>query len=210
MPSFKGESPRFVKAARYRGPAGWSVTGLAFLRHRTLVRFRMTKSAVPPVGHIGTDLVTGGTILGQAGVPPFKSKSRLLGVVEVRQIERSDVGVDALMLLVAGFAIPGDLAVDAFFGGDPLGDRLMTGQAAGGLDLFPVRMAFPAVRFALQGAVRLGKRTGSGARRLSLLAGQGQQGDQNQQNGARYKGKKGIRKGTIRTAIILQPGRLHH
>jgi hypothetical protein len=92
-------------------------------------------------------------------------------MVEIRRVERPDVGVDTLMLLVAGFAIPADLAVDSLFGGDSFGDRLMAGQAVAGFDFFSVRMAFRAIRITLERAMRLGKRTGRDEFGLSLLAG---------------------------------------
>jgi len=134
-----------VKSAGDRVPALRSVTGFAFLRHRALVGLGMAEAAISVIRHVGTDLMTGGTVPGQAGVLSFESEPGLRGMVEVFRVERPDINVGALMLLVAGLAIPGDFAMDAFFGGDPVGDRLVAGQAAAGIDLFAGGVAFPAV-----------------------------------------------------------------
>jgi len=147
--SLERKSPRLVKTAGDRVPALGSMTGFAFLRHRTLVGLGMAGAAVSLVRHVGTDLMTGGTILGQAHVLSLKGKPGLRRMIKVFRVERPDIDIGALMLLVAGLAIPGDFAMNTFFGGDPAGDRLVAGQAAVGVDLFAVGMAFPAIRFAL-------------------------------------------------------------
>jgi hypothetical protein len=146
--SLERKCPRLVKSAGDRVPAFRSVTGFAFLRHRTLVGLGMAGAAVSLIRHVGTDLMTGGTILGQAHVLSLKGKPGLRGVIKVLRVERPDIDVGALMLLVAGLAISHDFAMNTFFGGDPVGDRLVAGQAAAGVDLLAVGMAFPAVRFA--------------------------------------------------------------
>ena len=191
MPAFEREGPGFMKTAGYRGPAGRGMTGLAFLRHCPLVGFGVAEAAVPLIGHVRTDLVTGGAILGQAGVLPFEGKARLRGVIEFRRVERPDVGLDSLMLLVAGFAIPGDLAMNSFFRGHPVGNVLMAGQAAGGLDPLPGRMAFRAIQLAFERAVRPGKRTGGSELRLGLLAGRPDQGEHEKAAEAGGEGQQG-------------------
>jgi hypothetical protein len=113
-------------------------------------------------------------------VLPFKGESRLRDVVKIRRVERPDVGLDALVLLVAGLAIAGDVAVDAPFGRDPLGNRYMAGQAAGGLDRLPIGMALRAVGLSFEGAVGPGKRTGRRELRLDLLPGRADQGESKQ------------------------------
>lgn len=148
VPALERKSPRLVKSAGDRGPAGGGMTGFAFLRHRALVGLGMAGAAVSLVRHVGTNLMTGGTILGQAGVLALENKPGLRGVIKVLRVERPDIDIGALMLLVAGLAIPGDFAMNTFFGGDPVGDRLVAGQAAFGFDLLTVGMAFPAVRLA--------------------------------------------------------------
>jgi hypothetical protein len=120
--------------------------------------------------------VAGRAIPGQAGVLSFKGKPGLFGMVKVLRVERPDIGVDALMFLVAGLAIPRDFSMNPFFDGDPFGDRLMTSQAAFGINLFSLGMALLAVRFALKGAVRLGERTRSGGLGLGILAGKSKKG----------------------------------
>jgi len=126
------------------------MTGFAFLRHRSLVGLGMAGAAVSLIGHIRADFVASGTILGQAGVPPFEGKPGLGGVVEILRVERPDIGVGALMLLVARFTIARDFAVNPFFGTDPVGHRLMAGQAAAGVNLLALGVALPAVGFAFQ------------------------------------------------------------
>jgi len=175
--SLERKSPRLVKSAGDRVPALGSMTGFTFLRHRALVGLGMAGAAVSLIRHVGTNLVAGRTILGQAGVLSLENKPGLRGVIEIFQVERPDFDIGAQMLLVAGLAIPGDLSMNTLFSGDPVGDRLVAGQAAVGVNLLAVGMAFPAIRFAFQRAVRLGKRPGSGELGLRLLAGEGEKGD---------------------------------
>jgi len=153
--------------------------------------------------------MTGGTILGQAGVLPLKGKPSLRAVIKPFRVERPDIDIGALMLLVAGFAIPGDLAMEAFLGCNPVGNRLVAGQAAGGFDFLPVGVAFPAVRFALQRAVRLGKWTGGRELSLRILAGEGEKGNQEQAADAGRKGEKRGRKGPFRTRGVFRPAMRH-
>lgn len=170
---FKRKSPRLMKTAGDRAPAGGSMTGVASLGHRALMGFGVAGTAVSLIGHVGADFMTGGTILGQEGVLSPEGKPRLCGMVKVFRVEGPDIEVNTLMLLVTGFAVALDLAVHPLFGGDSLGNRLMTSQTAGCVNLLSLSMTLPAVRFALQGAVRLGKKTGRGKLCLRILAGQG-------------------------------------
>ena len=172
------ESPRLVEAAGNRTPAGGGMTGLAFLGHRTLMGFGMAEATVSLIRHVGTNLVAGGTVFGQGGVLAFKGKTGLDRVVKILRVERPDVDVGALMLLVAGLAIPGDFAVDSLFRGDPFGHRPVTRQAAAGVDLLRVHMAFPAVRLALQRAVCLGQWAGRLRPSLRILPREGKKSNQ--------------------------------
>jgi len=171
------KSPRLVKPAGDRAPARGSMAGFAFLGHGALMRLSMTGAAVSLIRHVRADLVAGRAILSQAGVLAFEGKPGLGGVIKVLRVERPDIGVDALVFLVAGLAIPRDFAVNPFFAGDSFGDRLMAGQAAFGVDLVTLGMAFPAVRLALQRAVCLGEKTGSGELDLGILAGRSKKND---------------------------------
>jgi hypothetical protein len=190
MAALKRKSPRLVKAAGDRAPAGRRMAGFAFLGHRPLVRFGMTGAAVPFIRHVGADFMAGRTILGQTGVFSFKSKPGLDGVIKILRVERPDIDIDALMFLVAGFTIPRDLAVNPFFGGDTFGDRLMASEAAPGVDLVSLGVALSAVRLALQRTVRLGQRTWSGTLGLRILAGGAQKGQQKQAAEAGGKSEK--------------------
>ena len=185
------------------------MTGLAFLRHRALVGLGMAEAAVSLICHVGTDLVTGGTILGRAGVLSLENKPGLRGMIKVFRVERPDIEVGALMLLVAGFAIPDDLAMDAFIGCDPVGNRLVASQTTGGFDFLPVGVAFPAVRFSCQRAVRLRERAGSGELGLRLLAGEGEKGNQEQAADAGRKGEERGRIRSFRTIGFYRPARRH-
>jgi hypothetical protein len=185
------------------------MTGFAFLRHRALVRLGMAGAAVSLIRHVGTDLVTGRTILSQGSVFSLEGKPGLSGMLETFQVERPDIDIGALMLLVAGLAIPGDLAMNTFLGGDSVGDRLMAGQAAVGVDLLAVGVAFPAIRFSLQRTVRLGERTGSRKLSLRILPGEGEKGDQKQAADPGRKGEERGRKESFRTIGYSRPARRH-
>jgi hypothetical protein len=150
----------------------------------------MAEAAVSLIGQVRPDFMAGGAALGQGGVPSFKGEPGLRGMVEIRRVERPDVDVDALVLLVAGFAITGDLAMDALFRGDPVGNRPVAGQTARRLDSFPVDVAFPAVRLALECAVRPGQLSGRGELSLTAMDRRTEQGDEEQAAEAGDKGQE--------------------
>ena len=153
------------------------MASLAFLRHSALVGVGMTKNAIFCVSEIGAGFVAGRAILGQFRVTPQQSEACLFGMVEVGRVERPDIHIGALMVLVTDLAISADLAMDAFLGGDPVGDRPVAGETSLGVDRLPVGMAFPAVRFPLERRVSLGERPGSGPLCLGFLGGEGDDGD---------------------------------
>jgi hypothetical protein len=142
------------------------MAGVAFCRHSPLVGIGMTGDAIPGVAKIGASLVAGGAIIGQLRMIPQEGKTRLFFMVEIGGVERADIHVCALVLLVTDLAIAADLTMDALLGGDPVGDRPMTGEAARGIDRLSIGVAFPAVRGVLERRVGSGQWTGS--RLLSL------------------------------------------
>jgi hypothetical protein len=97
-------------------------------------------------------------------------------MVEIRWVKRTDIHVCALVLLVTDLAIAANLTMDALLGGDPVGDRSMTGEAARGIDRVSIGVAFPAVRGALEIRVGSGQRTGSRLLSLGCLPTEGDDG----------------------------------
>jgi hypothetical protein len=124
---------------------------------------------------------------------PLKGKTGLCSVIKIARVKRPDIGLGALMLLVAGLAISGDFAVNTSPGGNSFGHRLMAGQAAAGLDLLAVGVALDAIRLARQRAVRLRERTGSGELGLRTLSREGEKGDHKQTPAGRQKREPRLR-----------------
>ena len=76
-------------------------------------------------------------------------------VVEAREVEGPQLGVDARVLDVARHAVGRDVAVDAYLRGNALRDRAVAGQALVSRDLPPLGVALQALVHPFEGRVRL-------------------------------------------------------
>ena len=121
--------------------------------------------------------MAGWAVIVQFRVIPKQSKTCFFRMVEVGRVKRPDIHIGALMFLVADLTIAADLTMDAFLGGNPIGDRPVAGETSLGVDRFPAGMAFSTVCFPLDARVGLGKQPGSLLLRLGGLGGEGDDGD---------------------------------
>lgn len=115
--------------------------------------------------------MAGRAVLGDGCVTPLERKPGFRRMIKILGVEGTEINVDALMFLMAGLAVAADVSVDAFFRGDPRGDRLMAGEAAPRIDLSSRLVAFLAVGRALERAVSFGKRAGRLGELLLLAPG---------------------------------------
>ena len=163
------------------------MTGLAVLQHGSLVRVRMAELAILFVGHVRACLVALGAVFGQGGMFSLDRKPGFRAVVEILDIQRPDIDVDAAVLLVAGLAISADLAVDALFCRDLFGNDLMAGQAFSWAYGLALSMTLLAVSRALKRAVRFGERTWLGGLRLLASSGKRNEGKNRDHSGGEHK-----------------------
>jgi len=127
MTAFQRENSAFMEPPGNVAPSQGCMTGVAVLQHGSLVRVRVAELAILFVGHVRACLVALGAVFGQGGMFSLERKPGFRAVVEILNVQRPDIDVDAAMFLVAGLAISADLAVDTLVCRYLFGNDLMAG-----------------------------------------------------------------------------------
>jgi len=129
VPAVQIEPARLVERARGVRPAPGRVARGAGGSVRAAMRVLVAGTARRRERQERTRRVAGRAGLRDGGMTALKGKPRLGGVVELGGIDRPQLGVDTAVLHVAATAGTLGVAVHSSFQADPIGDRLVTGQA---------------------------------------------------------------------------------
>jgi hypothetical protein len=143
-----------------------------------VMRIPVTRDAGGADREIRTGLVT--LIALQRRVKPFNRKAGFSSMIELRRIERPQLCIATGVLDMAGDTVVRDIAVDALLLCDPLGNGLMTGQAARSRNALSLLMTLHAVRATFEIRMRLRQRSGRQQSTQLARRGHGQGNGQNE------------------------------